>query len=170
KGLAMHLIQRLTAYFSTPPAPPRIYLDPDAAARAQAQRAYRLHVFQIPRLRVLGLITVALFALLHNLFLLPTPSAWSNFWRVLALFALYMGVSWLILLVWYSKVKAVHLGTCFLACDIVLFLVAIYYSGGEHSWLFFLLMVRTADQTRTTWRNTLFFAHASTCGYVLLLP
>ena len=30
-------------------------------------------------------------------------------------------------------------------------------------------MVRTADQTRTTWRNTLFFAHASTGGYVLLL-
>ena len=165
----MHRIQRFTASFSAPPAPPRIYLDPDAAARAQAQRAYRLHVFQIPRLRVLGLSLIALFVLLHNLFLLPTPSAWAHFWRVLVLFALYMGVSWLILWVWYSKVKAIHLGTCFLACDIVLFLVAIYYAGGEHSWLFFLLMVRTADQTRTTWRHTLLFAHASTGGYVLLL-
>ena len=47
--------------------------------------------------------------------------------------------------------------------------MAIYYSGGEKSWLFFLLMVRTADQTRTAWRNTLLFAIASTVGYALLL-
>ena len=53
--------------------------------------------------------------------------------------------------------------------DIILFLMAIYYSGGEKSWLFFLLMVRTADQTRTAWRNTLLFAIASTVGYALLL-
>src|SRR5262245_57441268 len=95
KGLAMHLLQRLTASFSAPPAPPRIYLDPEAAARAQAQRAYRLHVVQIPRLRLLGLSLVALFVLLHNLFVLPTLAAWAHLWRVLVLFALYAGVSWL---------------------------------------------------------------------------
>src|SRR5215468_2563726 len=95
KGLAMPLLQRLTASFSAPAAPPRIYLDPADAARAQAQRAYRLHVFQIPRLRMLGLSLVALFVLLHNLFVLPTPAAWGYLWRVLVLFALYIGVSWL---------------------------------------------------------------------------
>src|SRR5215831_20071457 len=108
----MPLLQRLTASCSAPPTPPRIYLDPDAAARAQTQRAYRLHVVQIPRLRVLGLSLVALFVLLHNLFVLPTPAAWAHLWRVVVLFALYIGVSWLSLWLWYSTVKVVHLGTC----------------------------------------------------------
>ncbi|MGA2404635.1 MAG: PAS domain S-box protein, partial [Syntrophobacteraceae bacterium] len=165
----MDLLKRYAARFSTSHAPPRIYLDPDEAKREQAKKVYRHHVFQIPWLRVFGLIMVALFVLLHNLYLVPTPSAWTDFWRLLVIYTLYIGVSWLILLVWFSKVQKVHLGSFFLLLDVILLLLAIYYSGGEKSWLFFILMVRTADQTRTTWRNTLIFANASTVGYVLLL-
>ena len=112
---------------------------------------------------------IALFVLMHNLYLIPTSSAWPIFWRLLAIYAIYIALSWIVLLVFFRKVHKTRLGLFFLLFDIILFLTAIYYSGGEKSWLFFLLMVRTADQTRTTWRNTLLFANVSTLGYVLLL-
>ncbi len=57
----------------------------------------------------------ALCVLLHNLYLVPTPSAWTDFWRVLVIYTLYIGVSWLILLVWFNKVQKVHLGVFFSA-------------------------------------------------------
>jgi PAS domain S-box-containing protein len=167
--MTMDLPQRFAALFSAPQAPSRIYLDPDEATREKTKKAYRHHVLQIPILRTFGLCLVALFVLLNNLYLVPTSSAWADFWRLLAFYTFYIVASWLILLVWYSKIQTVHLGLLFLLFDIIPFLMAIYYSGGEKSWLFFLLMVRTADQTRSTWRNTLLFANASTLGYVLLL-
>ncbi len=165
----MNLLQRFTARFSSSHAPPRIYLDSEEASREKSRKLYYHHVIQIPSLRAFGLVLVALFVLLHNLYLLPTPYAWTDFWRLSAIYTLYIVVSWLILLVWFGKFQMIHLGVFFLLFDIILFLLAIYYSGGEKSLLFFLLMVRTADQTRTTSRNTLLFANASTAGYVLLL-
>ncbi|MGA2735182.1 MAG: response regulator [Syntrophobacteraceae bacterium] len=165
----MDLLKRFTVRSPAPDAPPRIYLDPDEARCEQAKKAYRLHTFQIPCRRAFGLIMIALLVLLHNLYLVPTPSAWADFWRVLVLDTLYIGVSWLILLVWFNKVQRVHLGSFFLFFDIIILLMAIYYSGGEKSWLFFLMMLRTADQLVTIRRMTMLFAHASTLGYVLLL-
>lgn len=165
----MDLPKRFAEHLSISEAPAKIYLDPDEARREKTKKAYDHHVFQIPFLRAFGLSLIALFVLLHNLYLFPTPSAWTDFWRLLAIYTFYVVVSWLILLVWYSKVQTIHLGLFFLLLDIIPFLMAIYYSGGEKSWLFFLLMVRTADQARTTWRNALLFANVSTLGYVLLL-
>ncbi len=165
----MDLLQRLAAHLSISATPPNIYLDPEEARCEKTKKNYDHHVFQIPFLRAFGLSMIALFVLLHNLYLVPTPSAWADFWRLLTIYTFYIVVSWLILLAWYSKVKAVDLGLFFLLFDIIPFLMAIYYSGGEKSWLFFLLMVRTADQARTTWRNALLFANVSTLGYVLLL-
>ncbi|MGO9022335.1 MAG: PAS domain S-box protein [Syntrophobacteraceae bacterium] len=167
----MELVERLTAEYSTSRAStsPRIFLDPDEARREQQKKSYRHHVYEIPTLRAFGLSLITLYVLLHNLYVIPTPSAWTDFWHFLVVCALYSGVSWLILLACYGKVTKVNLGSFFLLGDIIVFLLAIYYSGGEKSWLFFLLMVRTADQTRTTWRKTLLFANVSAGGYVLLL-
>ena len=165
----MDLLQRFMVRLPAPNAPPRIYLDPDEARSEQAKKAYRLHAFQIPSRRAFGLMLIVPYVLLHNLYLVPTPSAWADFWRVLVFYALYIGTSWLILLVWFNKVQKIHLGTFFLFFDIIFFLMAIYYSGGEKSWLFFLLMLRTADQSRNSRGMRLLYAHACTLGYVLLL-
>jgi PAS domain S-box-containing protein len=164
----MGLTERLTAEYATSrtSTSPRIFLDPDEAKREQKEKSYRHHVFQVPALRAFGLPLITLYVLLHNLYVIPTPSAWTDFWRLLAICVLYSAVSWLILLACYNKI---NLGSFFLLGDIIIFLLAIYYSGGERSLLFFLLMVRTADQTRTTWRKTMIFANASAGGYVLLL-
>ena len=126
-------------------------------------------MFDIPILRAFGMLIIALFVLLHNLYLAPTTTAWVDFWNLLGIYAVYIAISWAILLAYFSKVQQFNLGFFFLFFDIIFFIMAIYYSGGEKSWLFFLLMVRTADQARTTWRKTLLFANASTLGYVLML-
>lgn len=111
----MDLLQRYAAHFSTSHTQARIYLDPDEARREQARKAYAHHVFQIPLLRAFGLMLTALCVLLHNLYLVPTPSAWTDFWRLLLIYTLYVGTSWLILLVWFNKVQKVHLGVFFFA-------------------------------------------------------
>ena len=165
----MDLLQRFKLRLPAPNALPRIYLDPDEARCEQAKKAYRLHTFLIPCRRALGLFLVVPCVLLHNLYLVPTPSAWADFWRVLVFYTLYIGVSWLILLVWFNKVQWIHLGTFFLFFDNILLLVVIYYSGGEKSWFFFLMMLRTADSSSMTRRLRLLFVHASALGYVLLL-
>jgi len=160
-------------YFSleTKASPPtaRIYLDPDEARLERNKRLYRHHVIEIPLLRVFGMIMISLFVLLNNLYLAPTTNAWANFWKLFIIYVGYLSVSWLILFVFFKKYEKFNLGLFFLLVDLFFFMLAIYYSGGEKSWLFFLLMVRTADQARTTWRNTLLFAHVSTVGYILML-
>ncbi|MGE3536698.1 MAG: ATP-binding protein [Candidatus Tectimicrobiota bacterium] len=147
---------------------PRIHLDPDEAAREKIAKAYRFHVVQVPSFRALGLSLVALLVLLHNVVLLP-QAGWSSSVAFLAVAAVYTVLSWALLYVGYNRVPWLHLGTVFLVTDLIVFNMAIYCTGGEHSWLFFLCMVRAADQTRTTFRTTLFFGHVSTLSYLLLL-
>ena len=165
----MNSFNRFFSYFSTSINSPQIFLDPEEAKRQHTKRVYRHHMFDIPILRAFGMLIIALFVLLHNLYLAPTATAWVDFWSLLGIYAVYIAISWAMLLVYFSKVHHFNLGFFFLFFDIIFFIMAIYYSGGEKSWLFFLLMVRTADQARTTWGKTLLFANASTLGYVLML-
>ncbi len=147
---------------------PHIYLDPSEAAREKVAKAYRFHVVQIPTLRVIGMGMVTLFVFLHNVYLPPTLP-WQNARHFLLIATLYSGVSWACLYAGYRHVTWFNLGTLFLALDLVVYNTAIYYTGGTQSWLFFLCIVRAADQALTTFRNTLFFGHLSTLSYALLL-
>src|SRR5205085_256393 len=78
-------------------------------------------------------------------------------------------LSWAILYLFFDNVRRINLGTVFLSVDIVAFVVAIYLTGADKSWLFYLLFIRTADQTNTNFRRALAFAHASVAVYALLL-
>lgn len=147
---------------------PHIYLDPAEAAQEKIAKAYRYHVFQVPRLRAIGMFLVALFVVFHNLFLRSTPAP-SDSLAFLAIAAVYVLLSWALLYIGYQRVTWCNLGTLFLILDLVVIDSAIYYSGGVQSWLFFLCLVRSADQTRTTFRNALLFGHLSTLSYALLL-
>ena len=49
------------------------------------------------------------------------------------------------------------------------FILAIYFTGADKSWLFFLLFIRTADQANTNFRRALAFAHLSVALYGVLL-
>jgi signal transduction histidine kinase len=81
----------------------------------------------------------------------------------------YALVSWAILVRYFDTAGRARLGTLFLSLDLVIFVVAIYLTGGEQSWLFFLLFIRAADQSNTTFRRALGFAHLAVALYGVML-
>jgi hypothetical protein len=74
-----------------------------------------------------------------------------------------------VLYAFFDKVKRVNLGTLFLFVNVVAFVLAIYLTGADKSWLFFLLFIRPADQANTNFRRALAFAHLSVALYAVLL-
>ena len=69
-------------------------------------------------------------------------------------------MSWAVLYKWFDKTR-VRLGTLFLSLDVFAFIFAIYFTGADKSWLFFLLFIRTADQANTNFKRALGFAQLS---------
>jgi len=145
-----------------------LYLDPTESERMKTIRAYRLNVHIIPLLRVLGFSILTIILWFHN-HILFGPSLRPNLTVPFIITLLYCFISWGILYKLYVPVKRLDIGVFFLGFDIVLYTFAIYLSGGEKSWLFFLLFVHVADQTNTTFRRTLLFTHVSVLCYLLLL-
>jgi PAS domain S-box-containing protein len=145
-----------------------IDLDPDQIRRKKAERAYRLNVVEIPLLRLLGLGLVVLGVFLNNRFLLHSFS-WPQFFSLTVVLAGYALLSWLALFLFYPQIKLFDLGVFFLIVDVLVWTVAIYCSGGEKSWLFFILIMRAADQVNTNVKRALYFAHLPVLSYGLLL-
>ena len=143
-------------------------LNPLEAKRKKALRRYRLNVIQMPILRLLGFSLVSLLVYLHNNFLLNSFSL-SEFFTFLAIIYSYAVVSWVFLFFFFERFQKFDLGVGFLGIDILFFTLAIYYSGGDKSLLFFLLISRVADQTNTSFKRVLIFTHLTVLSYILLL-
>ncbi|HEY2383526.1 MAG TPA: ATP-binding protein [Terriglobia bacterium] len=129
---------------------------------------YRLNVVQVPLLRGLGSIILCLCVLLYDILIAP-PFVWYRYLTFVAIFAAYCVGSWLILRSLYKKVKALDLSLLFLIVDLLFWLGAIYRTGADKSLLFFLGVVRVSDQTYTTFKRVLLFAHLSLASYFLFL-
>jgi signal transduction histidine kinase/DNA-binding response OmpR family regulator len=131
----------------------------DRQADARAKRARRRHreVVAIPRLRAIGSVWLLLTVLAHNWLLLPQLHA-----TAIALFGTvqisYLFASSWLLKRYYRDDARIDLGSVFLAADVIVFVAAIYVSGGERSWLVPLLCARVADQMATSRRRVFAFA------------
>ena len=147
---------------------PVIYLDPEEAARQKARRAYRLNALQVPAIRVVGFTACLVMVGLHNQLILGTFT-WRDFLLLALLVEGYSLIVWLLLYRFYARLRAVDLGFLFLLADFAIFGLLIYFSGGDRSWLFFLLVVRPADAFFLTFRRLMIFAHVSALTYALLL-
>jgi PAS domain S-box-containing protein len=145
-----------------------IDLDPNEIERKKAQRLYRLNVVQIPTLRVLGFCLLTFCIFFHNLFILNSSSQPSIF-AIAAIVTSYSLLSWLILYLFFEKIKKVDISFTFLVGDIFIWTLMIYYSGGEKSLLFWLMVMRVADQINTSFKRVLFFGHLSLCCYLGML-
>jgi PAS domain S-box-containing protein len=148
--------------------PGEIALDPEEARRQTARRHRELNLVVYPRARLLGNLMVVVAVGLHNAFLLESFS-WPALGRFAAVILLYSLASWLVLAALYEKVRAVDLGVVFMALDVVVWTVAIYVAGGERSWLFFLMLIRAADQRFASVRRLLAFGHLSVACYAAML-
>jgi signal transduction histidine kinase/CheY-like chemotaxis protein len=138
---------------------PRFLLDPEKTEHEKRLRERQFHVFDVPRLRVLGFAILTLLVIAHEVF--------STGDTALLVYAL---ASWALLYVFFDAARArLNLGTLFLALDIPAFVWVIYQTGADNSWLFFLLYIRVADQTNTTFKRALGFSHVAVVSYALLI-
>jgi PAS domain S-box-containing protein len=166
--VAMIMAKRLMRGLHNDPTQMVLDLDPDEIERKKAQRLYQLNVIQIPALRVLGFCLLAIGLLFHNLWLLKIFS-WSVFLGIVSAVLGYSLASWIILYYLFETIKKFDIALVFLITDVFIWTVMIYFSGGEKSLLFWLMVMRVADQMNTSFKRALFFGHLSTASYVAML-
>ena len=150
------------------PAQNVIELDDEVARRKKAARVRRLHVQDIPSLRIVGFGLLLLLVALHNLFILEQFSL--QVFLTLSLGVVgYTLSSWLVLHYFYDLVRLVNLGDVFLVVDIFVISTLVYVAGAEQSWLFFILLARAGDQANTAWYRVLFFTTVAIVAYATML-
>ncbi|MHB2019300.1 MAG: sensor histidine kinase [Candidatus Xenobia bacterium] len=123
-----------------------IHLDPHEASRIKSHRDVHLNVVLFPRYRLLGYVLLTLAVILHNRFILHHVDL-AMVGRLALGYLAWCLVTWGALVLWYERLRPrLHLGSLFFALDLVAWTFAIHASGGERSWLFFVLVLRSADQ------------------------
>lgn len=146
-----------------------LQLDIPGAERRKLERLVRLNTVEIPRLRVLGFVLILVGVLVHNELVLGERSL-ETWLRLAAIAAAYCGASWYLLHLVYADVRAyLDVGVVFLATDMALFSLVIYVTGAERSWIFFLPLFRVLDQTPSSFRRALAFAHLAPLSYLAVL-
>jgi PAS domain S-box-containing protein len=149
-----------------------LQVDPAEAERRERARLVYLNARVVPTLRLLGFAGIALAALLHNAFIYPGLAGftWSPWLRLVATLLVYTLGTWYLLHLFYEDARPhVDLGAVFLGCDIWMFSVCVHYTGDEHSWLFFLPLFRVMDQTGTTFKRAVIFAHLAPLSYAAVV-
>jgi len=135
--------------------------------RRKRERYARLVLIELPRLRCIGFAFLSLGVYLNNRFLLGQTSL--HDWAVVTIvMAAYAAAAWAVQAFFYQRFE-IDLTLFFLVADMLVWMVALYFSGAERSWLFFILFMRFADQTQTTFRRCLAFVTFGTLCYAALL-
>lgn len=148
--------------------PPEIGVHPDDVEAQRRAREYRLSVVDMPRMRAFASALMSIGAWLHNHYILPDlhPDAWVY---ATAILAAQVAVAWVTIYAFLQLRPPRNLSTFFLYLDLVVMTAVIYFCGAEQSWGFFILLLRVADQTPTTFRRCLRFAAFATLCYASML-
>jgi len=145
-----------------------VAIQPDDIDRKKLERAIHLATFEIPLLRVVGSIFLSLGVYLNDRYFLDQPQIlpWTTVAIVLGINCI---VSTIVIRLFYERALPFDLNLAFLIFDVPLWTFCVYSSGAERSWLFYVLLMRVADQTQTTFRRCLFFAGWVTISYAGML-
>src|SRR5438132_778122 len=136
---------------------PDVALDPIEIESRRRERTWRLAAIELPLVRLGGSILLSVALYINNRFLVPGATMYG--WLLAsAVIAIYAAVSWTALVFFLRRYPPRDLTLPTLAGDLVVWTFAIYQSGAEASWLFFVPLLRVADQTQTTFRRALAFA------------
>ena len=133
-----------------------VALQPDEIEQRRRDRARRLALYDIPLMRVVGSVFLTLGVYLNNAYLSRPDVPLQPWWHVGIALSIYAVVSWLTVRVVLFKLSR-DLTLFFLFGDIVLWAYAIYATGADKSWLFFIPVLRVADQMQTTVRRCVAF-------------
>ncbi|HVE72322.1 MAG TPA: ATP-binding protein [Thermoanaerobaculia bacterium] len=144
-----------------------IALDPLEIETRRRERERRLATFELPLVRLGGSMLLSFALFLHNIYLVPQPiGLWLSATVSLAAYAL---LSWAVTAWFFRRTPPRDFTVVALAGDLVIWTYAIYCSGADQSWLFFILLLRVADQTQTTFRRASAFALGATLCYAGML-
>ena len=145
-----------------------VALDPGTARRERTRRHYRYNVWTLPITRLIGFNAVLATAMLLSPFTLGAFT-WDAFRPVIIGVEAYCLLSWLALRSMWLRFQPFDLQTPLLVADLLVWAVIIYVSGAERSWLFFILILRVADQSYTSFKRAMIFAHLAPLIYFLML-
>ncbi|MGE0491249.1 MAG: ATP-binding protein [Vulcanimicrobiota bacterium] len=145
-----------------------LLLDSEQSERAKKARDLRYNQVSVPAFRMVGLACLLLLSYIHNRYLLEQPAGPELIWLA-RIFVFYGSVSWLVLVLFYRTERRFHLGDFFLGLDVVVWSLALVVTGGAHSWLFFTLLSRVADQANTSFKRCLVFLQVVVMTYLLFL-
>jgi len=145
-----------------------VAIQADDIDRKKLERAINLATFEIPLLRLVGSFFLIVGVYLNDRYFLDQPVIlpWTTVAIVLAAYCVFSTV---ILRLFYERWLPFDLNLAFLVLDVPLWTFCVYSSGAERSWLFYVLLMRVADQTQTTFRRCLGFAALVTACYGGLL-
>jgi signal transduction histidine kinase/ActR/RegA family two-component response regulator len=129
---------------------------------------YRLNVVLIPMLRGIGCLVLCVYVLCYDLLIAPPFSLQRYLTFILIIGAYWLG-SWQVLRRTYARIKKLDIALFFLVADLLIWLLAVYRTGGDRSLLFFFGIVRVSDQAYTTFKRVLVFAHLTIIAYALLI-
>ncbi|HEX8619678.1 MAG TPA: hypothetical protein VF911_19005, partial [Thermoanaerobaculia bacterium] len=148
--------------------PPDIAIEPEDVESRRRARTWRLAAYELPLVRLAGSLFLSLAVYVHNHVLLERPSGreWMITTVVIAAWGL---VSWGAIVAGLRRNRPLDLTLAALAGDLLVWTFAIYHSGAEASWLFFIPLLRVADQVQTTFRRALGFALYGTGCYAAML-
>ncbi len=147
----------------------QLQIDAQEAERRKRERVVRLNTITVPSLRGAGFTLLSLTVLFYNYSLYDAfnLAAWT---RLTLLFASYCALSfWLLFRCFERLWPRFDLGFLFLVADLPVWQFAVYATGAEKSWLFFLPVFRVVDQTPISIRRALVFAHLGPLSYIALL-
>ena len=143
-----------------------LQLDVAGAERRKVQRLVRLNTVEIPRLRAFGLALVLLGVFVHN-YLVAVDASTATALRLVAISAVYCAASWYLLHLFYADLlPRLDVGVVFLTTDLWLFALIVYATGAERSWMFFLPLFRVVDQTTSSLKRAVAFAHLAPLSYL----
>lgn len=134
--------------------------DPRRAKELKDRRGFQLHVIEIPLLRLLGCLLVALLIFVHNQFVIGIPSGTAA-WTFVEVSVAYCTASWILLWLLHGRLPHWDLPLVFLVLDLGLITFAVHLSGGSRSLLLPLYLFRVADQAMRGFRTALAFALAA---------
>jgi two-component system sensor histidine kinase/response regulator len=136
-------------------------------AEDRRARTWRLAAIELPLVRALGSILLIVGAYINNRYL---AGATMRGWLLAAIVvAAYAIVSWLAVVFFLRRDQPRDLTVLTFAGDLVVWTFVIYQTGAEASWLFFIPLLRVADQTQTTFRRALAFALFGTFCFAAML-
>ena len=141
-----------------------VYLDAAEVEKRRRSRAERYNTVTVPVLRLVGFQLIACLVVLHNVLAPGTPE-WGAVVRFVVAAELYCVVGWLGLRRFY-RLAPQALPLAALALDVLVFIGAIYVTGADKSWLFPIVFMHVADQTATTFKRVLAFAHWAVFCYL----